>query len=92
MGDVDIYSWKCVRAYHRVWLNQLEQARFSLDDADARLRFCRALVWHAATATLAAVASSLTGTVEAAATSTMPPTRMRPKGWFVYNASARPGK
>ena len=40
MGDVDLYGQEHVHA----WLNKLEQSRFTWDDADAKLRFHRALV------------------------------------------------
>ena len=70
MGDVDLYGWEHVNAYHGVWLNQLEQGRFTLNDTDAKLKFFRALVWYAATATLQEAASSLAGTTAAGATST----------------------
>ena len=47
MGDVGLHRWEHVRAYHGVWLNQLEQRRFTWDDVEAKLRFRTALVWHA---------------------------------------------
>ena len=44
----------CVCAFHGAWLNQLEQGIFTRDDVDAKLRFKRALVWHAPPPTAAA--------------------------------------
>ena len=35
--DVDLYSWKCIHAYHGVWLNQIEQGRYTGDDNEAKM-------------------------------------------------------
>ena len=34
MGDINLYCWERVRAYHGMWLNQLEQDKFTWNDAD----------------------------------------------------------
>ena len=39
MGDVELYGWERVRAYHRVWLNQLEQGRATWEDEEEKVRF-----------------------------------------------------
>ena len=48
MSDAQLYGWKCTRAFHGVWLNQLEQGRCTLFDEEAKLQFHRMLVWHLA--------------------------------------------
>ena len=42
-------------------LNQLEWGRFTWDDADQKLKFRRALVWHPATSTMSAAVSFSAG-------------------------------
>ena len=34
MGDVELYGWERIRAYHGVWLNQLEQGGASWEDEE----------------------------------------------------------
>ena len=48
MGDVELYGWVPVRAYHAVWLQQIENGQARWDDAHTKLEFCHALVWHPA--------------------------------------------
>ena len=39
MGDLELYVWERVRAYHGVWLNQLEQGRATWEDEEDKVRF-----------------------------------------------------
>ena len=47
MADTEVYGWVPVRAYHVVWLQQIENGRAKWSDVNEKLEFCRALVWHA---------------------------------------------
>ena len=35
MGDTELYGWEFVRAFHTIWLKQLEQQRVTWADEDA---------------------------------------------------------
>ena len=48
MADAAIYGWESVRAFHAVWLQQLENGRVDWGDEDKKLEFWRALVWNKA--------------------------------------------
>ena len=48
MADVEVYGWVLVKAYHAIWLQQIVNSRAQWSDVDAKLKFRRALVWHAA--------------------------------------------
>ena len=37
MADSELYSWDNVRAFHELWLNQMEQGRVCWDDEDTKL-------------------------------------------------------
>ena len=52
MGDYDLYGWDKVGAYHRVWLNQLEQDTRKWDNAEEKFRQVR--VWHTPASTSSA--------------------------------------
>ena len=43
MGYADLYSWEPIRAFHAIWLQQLEQGRVTWDDKDAKVKFSVAL-------------------------------------------------
>ena len=45
------YGWEPGKAYHAIWLQQLEQGRVSLSDEDHKMKYCRALAWHRVMAT-----------------------------------------
>ena len=45
MADASIYGWEPVRAYHGVWLQQLENRRAEWHNTEFKLEFRRALVW-----------------------------------------------
>ena len=47
MSDAELYGWEGTRAFHTVWLNQLEQGRNTWHDKE-KLIFRWALVWHPA--------------------------------------------
>ena len=49
MSDSELYGWDKVRAYHAVWLNQLEQGQVSWDDQEEKLCFRCVLIWQPAT-------------------------------------------
>ena len=38
-----------LRAFHAMWLNQLEQGRVTWEDEEAKLKFTWALIWYPAT-------------------------------------------
>ena len=44
MLDAELYGWECTRTFHGIWLNQLEQDRYTWMDDDEKLRFHQALV------------------------------------------------
>ena len=46
MQDSELYGWQKVRAFHSVWLNQIEQGRASQLEHYTKLSFRRALVWY----------------------------------------------
>ena len=46
MADAELYGWETVWAFHAVWLQQMEQGRASWKDAELKLGFRCALVWH----------------------------------------------
>ena len=48
MSDTQLYSWEHTRAFHGIWLNQLEQDRCTWFDEEAKLQFHRSIVWHSA--------------------------------------------
>ena len=37
MGDVGLYGWEHVHAYHVIGLNQMDNGRYTLDDTEAKL-------------------------------------------------------
>ena len=45
MQDSELHGWIKVRAYHSIWLNQIEQGKASWLEDRAKLAFCRALIW-----------------------------------------------
>ena len=38
MGDAELYGWELVRAFHSIWLQQLEQGRVIWVDEDAKIK------------------------------------------------------
>ena len=50
MSDSEVYGWAPVCTYYTVWLQQIEKGRAKWTDSDAKLEFCRALMWHAKSA------------------------------------------
>ena len=46
ISDAQLYGWDRTRAFHGVWLNQLEQGRCIWFDEDDKMQFHRTLVWH----------------------------------------------
>ena len=46
MSDAELYGWEPVRAFHAIWLQQLEQGRVAWDDEQVKLKYTWALVWH----------------------------------------------
>ena len=58
MGDVDLYRLERVCTYHSVWLNQIQQGRYTWDDNEAKLQFRRVLVWHVPIPAAATASSS----------------------------------
>ena len=48
MSDAELYGNCMARAFHGIWLNQLEQGRCTWIDNEETLRCCWALVWHPA--------------------------------------------
>ena len=79
MGDAERYGWERVRAYHGVWLNQLELGRATWENEE-KVRFQCALVWHPTTS-----ASS------APSTSAVLGVQKQTKLGFAYNAPVRLG-
>ena len=51
MEDAEANGGEPVRAYHTVWLQQLEQGRASWSDEDHKMKYCRALAWYHVMAT-----------------------------------------
>ena len=51
MEDAESYGWELIRAYHAIWLQQLEQGRVSWPDEEKKMKYHRALVWHHVMAT-----------------------------------------
>ena len=49
MADAELYGWEPIRAFHAVWLQQLENGQVKWDDVKAKLWFHHTLVWHPAT-------------------------------------------
>ena len=45
MGDAEPYSWE-LRAFHTIWLQQLEQGRVNWADEEVKLKYRRTVVWH----------------------------------------------
>ena len=43
MSDAELYGWEFT-TFHGIWLNQLEQDRYTWMDDDEKLRFHQALV------------------------------------------------
>ena len=79
MCDAQLYGWQRVRAFHGVWLNQLEQGRATWQDEE-KLRFRCAIVWHPATSS------------SATSSATRPSGGWKThKAESEYNAPARPG-
>ena len=54
MGESTLYSCERVRAYHGVWINQLEQGQASWENEEEKVRFRCALISHLATSASAA--------------------------------------
>ena len=48
MSDVELYGWELVKAFHAIWLLQLEQGRVMSANEGVKLRYRWALVWHQA--------------------------------------------
>ena len=48
MSDAQLYGWHRTRAFHGIWLNQVEQGRCTRFDEEAKMQFCRMLIWHPA--------------------------------------------
>ena len=46
IADRTLYGWEVVRAYHTVWLQQLEYNRAGWTEGETKLGFKRALVRH----------------------------------------------
>ena len=46
MEDGECFGWPTVRAYHAVWLQNIEQGRATWDDQPTCLKLHRSLVWH----------------------------------------------
>ena len=46
MEDGEHFGWPTVRAYHAVWLQNIEQSRATWEDKITHLKLCRSLVWH----------------------------------------------
>ena len=46
MADTELYGWEDVRAFHAIWLQQMEQGRATWKDGYLKLTYRRALVWH----------------------------------------------
>ena len=51
MADASTYGWEPVRAYHGVWLQQLENGRDEWHDIELKLEFRHVLVWNSARTT-----------------------------------------
>ena len=79
MSDSELYGWDRVKAYHRVWLNQLEQGWAILEELDEKLRFRRAIIWHLATSASAGHSTSMVSST----------IKQQTLG-FVYNSLASP--
>ena len=59
MGDAEIYGWEKVRAYHGVWLKQLELGWASWENEEEKVRFQHALNWHLTTSASSAGSTSV---------------------------------
>ena len=46
MADVELYVWEPVRAFHAVWLQQLEQGCVTWADKEVMLKYRGAFKWH----------------------------------------------
>ena len=78
VSAADLYRCDRTRAFHSVWLNQLEQGRCTRMDNEEKLRFCRVLVW-------------LPGTPCTSGPITTRTSLRKEQCKGAYNASARPG-
>ena len=47
MADAEMYRWEKMRAFHGVWMNQIEQGWCTWQDDEEKLKFRWALVWYA---------------------------------------------
>ena len=45
-GNVELYGWEAVHAFHAMWLQQIEQGHASWTNQDIILTFHQALMWH----------------------------------------------
>ena len=48
MADAQLYRWEHIRAFHGMWLNQLEQERCTWFNEDAKMQFHWMLIWERA--------------------------------------------
>ena len=46
MADASTYRWEAMRAYHGVWLQQLENGRAEWHDIELKFEYRPALVWN----------------------------------------------
>ena len=46
MSDAELYGWDRARAFHSIWLNQLEQRHCTWMDDEEKLRFRCSPGWH----------------------------------------------
>ena len=49
--DAELYSWKSFHSYHAVWLQQIKNGQVKWGNAEAKLQFCLAIIWHPAITT-----------------------------------------
>ena len=46
MVDTALYGWEPIKAYHTMWLQQLEYDRAECADNEVKMEFMWSLVWH----------------------------------------------
>ena len=46
MADAELYGWEATKAFHAVWLQQLEQGQVTWRDTQLRVSYCHTFMWH----------------------------------------------
>ena len=60
MADAELYGWEAIRAFHAVWLQQMEQKWVTWKDADIKLSFrCASVCYQPAPTCQQPAAASL---------------------------------